>query len=309
MPNKSFEDLFVPDAKQFWDSLPPGYGWTQYVYSSGDIRWRMYKYQQHVPQLSHHQIETSNNNVDETSHISNESASTSHYKELLRQQEECFAAEKQKLSDKIKAMENREKDYKSTIDGLECFMESTNTTCNRLRKEIDQLYEQIFQLSSRKTHYKKLLRQKKEKFAAEKEKFATQMKTMQDHEQAHFKKLLSHEKEKFAAQMKTMQDREQAHFKKLLRQEKEKFATKKEKFAVQIKTKQDREHDYQSSKTISSTDSLAPIIHLHLKSTTQIDTPKLSTNDETSSVSHVSNKLTWPHIKTRFQTIIDKRAK
>ena len=57
--------------------------------------------------------------------------------------------------------------------------------------------------------------------------------------------------------MKTMQDREQAHFKKLVRQEKEKFATKKENIAVQIKTKQDREHDYQSSKTISSTDSLA----------------------------------------------------
>ena len=54
------------------------------------------------------QIDATLDNVDDSSCISNYSASSSHYKELLRQQEEHFAAEKQKFSDQLKDIQSRE---------------------------------------------------------------------------------------------------------------------------------------------------------------------------------------------------------
>ena len=116
------------------------------------------------------QINATRNNVDDSSRISNRSASSSHYKELLRQQEEHFAAEKQKFIDQFKDMQGRENDLKSTINGLEFNLETSNITNNRLHKEIDHLGTKVYELSAKKADHETLNQDNQAKVVTENKK-------------------------------------------------------------------------------------------------------------------------------------------
>ena len=104
------------------------------------------------------QINANATSIEDSSHITTKSMSSSQYKETLRQQEEKlrqqehFAAENKRLLEKVTALQAREQDLKSTINGLEFNLETSNITNNRLHKEIDHLGNKVYELSAENAH-------------------------------------------------------------------------------------------------------------------------------------------------------------
>ena len=302
------------------------------------------------------QIDATLDNVDDSSRISNKSASSSHYKELFRQQE----AEKQKLIDQLKAMQDqandyksRENDLKSTINGLEFNLETSNITNNRLRKEVDQLDEQIHNLSAEKdhqdslnqAHQAKVVADNKKLLCQEKEKFAAQMRTMQDHEQdyqstindlksstkystrlkikAFIQDLKEKREEKFNTEFKILQEnldalkdqlkerqqkiRTPKIVKNCLRKNSAKLTNKVLNLSSKIASTKQHETQHHGKET-------SDISHLHAKASTsqtkssiltQIDSKPPS--DESSRFSGNWNKSICSHLEARFEELLKKR--